>query len=275
MTMQPFTLLGAAQYASLCTAIHTDVQAWLDGWIYPPPTAKMAVDAISQGFDADRRSEGIRFTDGSGEQWAVVRFDQAARQKLCDRLLAGQDTSAASSGPTDLVSGMAESALLDLIAHVLPPAEGEYIKSGEDTVEACIPDSAFQPGNEAVHLKIDIDGLGLHIWLPVRPFADRITFPSPTQDIKSEELVAPREALSKQPMRFKVMLGSADLTLGAVANLRIGDVIHLDKDLQDPLTLIFDHSPARFAGYLGKMRDCYSFQIDGLLSKSDADGSTN
>lgn len=275
MKVQPFALLGAAQYASLCAAIHPDVEAWLDDWINPPPPAKLSADAISQGFDAERRSKGMRFADGSEEQWAVVRFDLATQQRLCDMLLAGQDASTASSRSTDIVSGMAESALLDLIAHVLPPVEGEYIKSGEGTVDAWVPDSAFQPGNEALHLKIDIDGLGLHIWLPVRPFSDRITFPSPTLEMKAEELVAPREALSNQPMRFKVMLGSADLTLGAVASLRIGDVIRLDKDLQDPLTLIFDHSPARFTGYLGKAHNCYSFQIDGLLSKRDADGSTN
>ena len=60
------------------------------------------------------------------------------------------------------------------------------------------------------------------------------------------------------------MLGDAELTLGELNQLKVGDVIQLDKPLQEPLALIFDESPVGLSGYLGREKDQLASKVAGL-----------
>lgn len=106
----------------------------------------------------------------------------------------------------------------------------------------------------------------LHIngWLPIQSVLPLVEMAWSEKPSNSGELDKPVDAIGGQKLNFEILLGSAELTLGMVSKLRVGDVIRLDKDLQAPLFLIFDKSPVRFSGYLGKQHDHFAFRIDSI-----------
>jgi len=50
-------------------------------------------------------------------------------------------------------------------------------------------------------------------------------------------------------------------------NIKVGDVIQLEKTLHDPLSAVFKKTDIKFKGFLGQNNNCLAFKIDSLYKK--------
>lgn len=263
MKVQPFVLLGNAQRNAFNASFSSDADAWAADWFARPPAVEVTSAPITNTFHTHRECNGLRLADASGVHWVVYSIDETQWMRLGAMLLADQEASARNLPAESLLFGLIRSALLDLTLRLLPLPEGEY-GLGQDTLAALLPDDAFTPGHEALHLTIDVQDAVIHSWLPLLPVLPRIGHALPEPSLTTGGLIKPREAIGNQRLSFEIHLGSAELTLGAIGKLAVGDVIRLDKDLQDPLNLVCGQSPLRFTGYLGKQHGHFAFLIDGI-----------
>lgn len=263
MKVQPFVLVNKSQSVAFNASFSSDAAAWAEDWFFEPPSIEVTSVPVSRTFDQHRSSKGIRFVAPSEGLWAVCSICDGSWSRLGSMLLADQEASAGDLSSGSILYGLVQSALFDLTRRILPLPDGAF-GSEQDTLEALLPDEAFNRGNEAMHLSIDIQGIVLSLWVPISPLMPRISKALPKSTSNIGRLIKPREAIGHRKLPFEIYLGSAELTLGAISELKTGDVIHLDKDLRDPLRLVFDKSSVRFSGFLGKLNDHFAFRIDSL-----------
>ncbi|MGD9364152.1 MAG: FliM/FliN family flagellar motor switch protein [Desulfobacteraceae bacterium] len=263
MKVHPFVLLSQSLCDGLEASFSSDVSTWAADW-FPRQCRSMVTAApISETVDEHRQSYGICFSDTFGEHWVICSIDEDCRKHLGAMLLGGHDILVEDPSPDGIAYGLIGAALLDLVNRLMPLTDGEYAAQ-QDTVEALLPEKAFEPGNEALNLKVDINSACIHLWLPIRSVLPRVEMVWSEKPSNSGELDRPVDAIGGQKLNFEILLGSAELTLDMVSKLRVGDVIRLDKDLQAPLSLSFEKSPVRFSGYLGKQHDHFAFRIDSI-----------
>lgn len=70
-------------------------------------------------------------------------------------------------------------------------------------------------------------------------------------------------SLSTTPIAIKGILSETTITVRDLVNLQVGDVIHLDSQVGDPIQLSIGHIP-RLVGKLGTSNRRYAIQITGI-----------
>lgn len=113
---------------------------------------------------------------------------------------------------------------------------------------AALPAALLRPHAGALLVTVEVDGEPLRMLVPggLLPAA-------PHAAHRPAALVPLRAALSDEPVRLRAEVGSAELTLGHLGRLGVGDVITLDVRLDQALPLVGADSIALpFRGYLGR-----------------------
>jgi hypothetical protein len=275
MKVHPYTLLGQKQYDAFGDAFRSSVSEWTTDWFSAPPKVNVSAAPIASTMGEYGKSNAIRFSDASGEHWAVFLVDKIAAAGLTSMLLCGQKVLPQNISSGNMVHALMEIALLDLCYYLLP-LSGGACQVEKAPVETLLSGEASDPVNQALYLlvdlavdlavdsAVDLDGVAVHAWLPLRPVLSRIAGAMPDADRCTGDMQKREQAIGRQPMSCEIQLGSAELTVGMVSRLGVGDVIRLDKELQDYLYMVFKESPIRFAGYLGKQQDRFAFRVDAI-----------
>jgi hypothetical protein len=168
--------------------------------------------------------------------------------------------------PNSMLNEVARLAILDLIKRILAlELDGEIHFGEEGDVESCLPPEAISRGREALCFSVDLQGVSFLIWAPVNLFLPRLVSLSKDSSDKEAVVVSPREAVANQQLTAFVTLGGAELSVDDLAKLKNGDVIRLDKDLREPLSLVVQNATASFSGFLGSQGDLLAFQIEDLV----------
>jgi len=77
------------------------------------------------------------------------------------------------------------------------------------------------------------------------------------------------QSLSGTPVAIKGVLSETTLTVRDLVNLQVGDVIHLDNRVGDPIQLNIGHIP-RLTGTLGTKNHRYAIKITGINEEAPA-----
>jgi hypothetical protein len=267
--------LGRKQYHAFGASFQSSVSEWAADWFPAPPKVNVSAEPLSSTISECGKSTAIRFSDASGEHWAVFLVDKIAAAGLASMLLCGQKVLPQNISSENMFHDLIGIALLDLSYYLLPLSEGAY-EIGKAPVETLSPGEASDSVNQmlgllddlvddlAVDLAVDLDGVVMRAWLPLRPVLSRIAGAMPDPDRCTGDMIKREQAIGRQPISCEIQLGSAELTVGAVSRLEVGDVIRLDKELQDHLYMVFKDAPIRFAGYLGKQQDRFAFRVDAI-----------
>jgi hypothetical protein len=263
MKIEPFIPLGQKQYDAFGASFRSDVSEWTTDWFSAPPKVNVSASPISLTISGRGQSTAIRFSDASGELWAVFLVDKIATADLASMLLCGQKVLPQSIASEDMAQDLVEIALLDLAHNLLPLSEGAY-QVDKAPVETFLAGEASDPVNKTLYLLVDLGDVAMHVWLPLGPVLSRMAGVMPDPDQCSGDMIKREQAIGRQPMSCEIQLGSAELTVGTVSRLGVGDVIRLDKELKDYLYMVFKESPIRFGGYLGKQRDRFAFRVDAI-----------
>jgi flagellar motor switch/type III secretory pathway protein FliN len=71
------------------------------------------------------------------------------------------------------------------------------------------------------------------------------------------------KVLAPTPVRLPVRLGQAELGLGALMSVAVGDVIRLERAADAPVEVLGPHGGALFRAYLGQTQGMVAIDIDG------------
>lgn len=134
-------------------------------------------------------------------------------------------------------------------ASIVPPSDVVIVVKFElemehtaGTITVCIPYSTVEPIRSKLYAGFQSDQLEVdHEWM--RRF---------------------REQLKDAEVDFTVELGHAHLYSGDLLNLKVGDVLTLDKDVNEVLVAMIEGVP-KFKGRAGMYRGNRAFKVEGYL----------
>lgn len=266
MKIHPYVVLGKTHRSELEGSLRVDLDAWASVWFSGDVSLSLKVSGARESFAPFRAMPTIKVNLGSGDQWVICPSDNTIIHQLSSLLLGGQNIHPERLHSDSLMNAVARQALRDLFRRFFPSETVSNFKfSDEKTLETSLPNDALMPGREAICVSFKLREITIPIWVPVSSLLARIGFPPNVGSSGSERIVKPRQAVANQKLTGWVTLGRAELTVGALASLKAGDVIRMDKDLQEPLALVFENFSAGFSGYLGRQDDLLAFRIQELL----------
>lgn len=93
---------------------------------------------------------------------------------------------------------------------------------------------------------------------------------SRTKSNASSPLASVRNAVASQPAKLEVLVGTAELPLPELATLAVGDVIKLDRRLEEPVLVKLGPGAPLCAGYLGTQGKHKAVQLAPLPDRKEA-----
>lgn len=127
-----------------------------------------------------------------------------------------------------------------------------------------IPDEVSYPGSGCFIADVIINDLKFKVILSSGTAEGCLSVAQPEISNGALQLVDVEKSIDHQPLGYRVGLGGAELTLDELVTLQVGDVLTLDHNINDMLTMRFDESPVSLSGYLGKVGDNKSFRVKSL-----------
>ncbi len=186
----------------------------------------------------------------SGDAW--LGADPAFETALARQLF-----SCASSGASSIAGAVAADARTELLAAI-----GAALQCAEpfDPVPGEAPQESLRRGSGAVALLVRIGGLQLHVIRDKLPSQRRAR-----ASIASPCVPAP-DALRHCNVGMLVTVGKLQLRLESLASIGVGDVLRLDRRLDEPALVTVDDGTPLCNGYLGSNgphRALSLFRADG------------
>lgn len=243
MIVDPFPLLGNIRRKALKSVLINRLESWRRQWIGAVIRVDVeAVELVRHKFEK-LVSQGIE---------DFITWNEKSGRKSFSALLLG-------CMPSDF-GGVAEKTLIDpLVEEAL--SDLFHVLSGEVSVQA--PQNACSGARTRLICQCVIGELAFSVVLPIEPFADQLALPALTGNEGALQSAA--NALGEQRLSGHVSLGYAELTLGDVAQLAVGDVIRLDASLEDFAHLVIDNTSRKFQGQLGHYGGRLAIQIKDIV----------
>jgi flagellar motor switch/type III secretory pathway protein FliN len=229
------------------------LQQWAKGWgvVLNDSAALTALDPRSASrmpWSCWQGSAGqriwIQIPDGFAN-WCERQIFGSAKQKA--KIERHAESIIARSIAQDAVQ-----ALLGALAAVGEADPG--LISREPDVEA-LPDALLQQGTGALQMT----------WAPApgRPLlvVYSALIAAPTIRAGRSELVPLDQVLAPQRLRLQVQLGAAEITLGQLQSLHVGDVIRLDRHLDEALLVQDAAAQKMFSAYPGRVQAHRAIEI--------------
>jgi len=266
MNVRPYVVLGTTQLTELQTMLADDLRDWMALWFGDSLDEKLLTVNVSRCLVVDCQQKAFRLSDEDGGHWAVYSVDGDSRVRIMSQLLSRRELPAQSEAAGRTVHELMVRVFEDLTKKFFQLDENIPLSRAEQLPpEKALPEEEFEPGRGIFEVKIDFAETTVLAWLPVLSLVSRFDSLYEIPRSSSAHFYPAAEVLSNQRLSSRITLGVAELSLVELMNLNIGDVVKMDKGLQEPLTLEMDNSSVKFSGFLGCSDNRFAFQVDALL----------
>jgi flagellar motor switch/type III secretory pathway protein FliN len=239
VNVTPYLLLKRSRAEQLSQRLLAALGEWAAGWAALPDHAVACSDACEAGQAALEQAWHRRVLADGAEVWTALPRDA---QRWMEQLVFGQDDGAP---PSPLAGSVATEALEALQGQLLHALTGQASRSEPDAAPAL---AMLRRGAGTVLCTVQLGARALRLLLP----AAAQGMPAPTR--RSATPVAPlREALAALPVPLTVDLCRAELTLGYLRTLAVGDVLALPMALDAALQVRGPGAGAVCAAHLGAL----------------------
>lgn len=229
MEWRPFKLLNASELDYLATAVEGIGAEWAQGWLRMPGAASARCKSLSGSTPALLPTERwLKFSAGDASLW--LADSTRVRGWVGRRMLGG----AAAGAP--LASEVLEHALTDLITRFfdrtgLPSRKPCRGIEGRPEADACRNGS----GAATCELTSGDDTLSMVLApaLVSALLAERSRAPRPARPAPLD----PRQCLDACRVTIEVGVGEAQVEIGVLHTLAVGDVVALEARVDEPLAL--------------------------------------
>ena len=265
-TIRPYRLYGESQTRPALEHARQIVDAWLGDWACERGARLSARLQTLHSPLMSQESAFLRVTGLEGDWCAVGLAPEFAAGFY--RLMFNLRSPGIGGEYLGVMSTVVEEALADLCFRLLG-SDGLVGTLGGHTVTGALPHEAHVPGSGCLTLSVDIAGAETAVWLSrvlVERWVKNVPARTPAVAEQAPTLVSPQHAISGQKVRARVRLGDADLTLGELAVLAVGDVIKLDNGIADQAELAFQDSHTKCLGYLGTSGGNYALRIESVIN---------
>ena len=256
--MQPWRLLGAADFDAIARALQPLVQGWVDAWLPDAVFSLTVTDAHAHPSLCMEASEQLLvLADAPGGAVLLsIMYGNNVLAMLQTQALAAFGVPAAqrSAGNDDaLPVAVAHYQLRDLATRLARQPLGSARR------HACFSEDRTQcpvasKGSGSVLLLLSLDRYVLRVCLPhdtVAAWCRRPVRGAKAPPIPLAPLVPTAEALADRRLALRLQAGSATLSLADLLSLQPGDVVRLDTTLDQPMELVSAQGAAIGRGYLG------------------------
>jgi flagellar motor switch/type III secretory pathway protein FliN len=235
--VRPFRPCSSSDIAAMQSRAREALRDWSRHWLGAE---------LDAGAAATCRPPQQGSLDDAGSWWQCrgaggcvwVSHGQCA---VVAQLLFGGD--AARPSGERLASGVARRALDALMRSLVQAGETQGVQAAQ------VPHHLAQPGRRALEIELKLATVQLSMLLEL-PQADALA-----KATRRETLKPTRDALARQAVRIDVRIGESELDLGTLRMLSVGDVLRLDRKLDEGVDLIVDGQRLPCVGYLAAQGD--------------------
>lgn len=251
MRVSPFHLSGQRTRAALETLLRTEVAAWAKGWFMGSQEAYVRVgseECVLTGC-------GWLHAGNGEESWVALRLRDGLWRGLAAELFGASGLGGAQ--PSVLMSAVMDESLGDLLGRLLAAAGVTGAMCRDDAGLAGLRTGY---GSGALQAFVSFDAL--QIDLCVGGDIAAALGAGDTSRSTRAPVLSPREAcIAQGRIAVDVRVGEAELTVGELSQLMIGDVIRLDALHRDPLSVRTRSGGVVGAAYLGLRDDQKAVQM--------------
>lgn len=258
-TVRPFFLYGETQLGHLRSKIAPIVAKWLVDWACDRGVEQTATVTLSDVSSLEKSHSYVRVTC-IGEGWCAVGLSGNSFN-ACMSLMFDRKSAHINGAKPGVMGAVVEKALADLASRLVEGAGGVDMIPSDVAVET-LPAIVHMPGSGCVVLSLTLADVGMHVVLNQHVVACYVNNPSAKAAVVKPGLISAKDAIGRERVRANVRLGDADLALGALSALQVGDVIELEKRITERCEMVFENSSTRCLGYLGKSDGRYALRID-------------
>jgi flagellar motor switch/type III secretory pathway protein FliN len=254
--VSPFLLLKRSTAVALAERASAALSVWGAAWAELPDSSVTCVAAnaadVYRTTPSNWRPRSL--ADG-GVVWvhAQTGLERALEQILFD--LVEEDPSGDARLRSSIATDVAADALEDLLAGAIFALTGQASSPAEP---APLPDRLFRTGAGTLHCSIGLADKSIKLLVPgsaIKPQPGAPSAPS------GRAVVDLHDAIAHLPVDLNVELSGAEVTLGALGSLAIGDVITLPDSLEQPVRVTGANGATMFHGHLGSLAGFHAIEV--------------
>jgi flagellar motor switch/type III secretory pathway protein FliN len=238
--VRPIHLPGAKALASVRQRTQTALVAWARQWVSGWQESDQRITALqvsaAEGVAQSPADEYEALRSATGCVW----FRRAAGDRVSlSRAVVGTELMSRTACVDDWIAGIADQAWGTRNRALCLELLGAPVGTATPASESELPASLFAFGSGAVQLSCEPLGLlaivDSAVWLSVPPM-ERTTHPLP-------KLAPLEQAAQRAAVRLEVVLGNVEVELGHVLDLRCGDVLRLQQQLDQSMAVLCEGKP--------------------------------
>jgi len=137
----------------------------------------------------------------------------------------------------------------------------------------------WAPGEAMVEQRLSVEwseargNISLYVPLAsLRQYDAQLSRSSPQDKTRADprDLHSVRQSLGPVPVEVKALLGDADLTVARLLNLKVGDIVRLDQDPEEPVTILVEGRP-KLRGFPTIHRGNVAVRVEDYITPDTAE----
>ncbi|MES9938914.1 MAG: FliM/FliN family flagellar motor switch protein [Candidatus Thiodiazotropha sp. 6PLUC2] len=172
------------------------------------------------------------------------------------------------SKPSLLLKEVALQALTDLAQRILSRTQSSNENNTFFLKNKILPKEATAKGSGAMVIWVKVGDMPFAFFVSPRTvelYLDGSNLGRPKES--RTKLVDVRQSLGRQKVKANISLGTAALSISELATIRIGDVVSLDKRINEPSAMKFDAYGTACEGFIGSKGNTLAFRISRIEDK--------
>lgn len=255
MPARPYALVAASTLATVQRVLQGALDDCCRAWGIAPASLTLA---CARAWEA-AAAQAWRQSHAEQDKTLHLGWNAGLALQLAHAMFGPDGAPAAAGGAPTLAQDTARQALAALVAALA----GACKCGAAEPAPADPPAALFARGSGAVLVQVRVGGETLQCLLndgAVCALAG-ISRVTPLALAKALPAVDFKAALTRVPVALPVHIGAADVALGSLLTLGVGDVIRLDTCADLPLTVHAPGGAALFGGYLGKADQSVALEL--------------
>ncbi len=260
MHVRPFKLINKTEFAFIDARAREVLSEWIGKWLVDKEigASALAADETKDSIRSDRASWWR--VSIAPEIW-VGAYVPAGLFQVLDTALSGDHPDMIKGLRSPLLRELMNKALFDLAKSMVDGFLGEQGQA--DVVQQAPEAETWRYGSGAALVELELEGERFCLVLSAG-LLDRVLEKSvPKWRGPAGDLVSIVEALATQPAELEVWLGEAELELAAIQSIAAGDVIRLQRKIDQPLYVCLKDNKDRelCAGFPGTYQGRKALQL--------------
>jgi flagellar motor switch/type III secretory pathway protein FliN len=266
VNVTPFLLLKRSTTERLAQRANMALARWSDVWNLLPGSALTCTAATDSHRSLAAPSDWHARTlanGGSGWLWLEMGLERSVEQMLFG--LRDMDATSDKHLSSSIANSVAQDAFEDLAAGLIGALTGQVSQPSSAGQSVPLPDKLFRAGSGAVLCTVSFAEKTIRLLLPAE------TIPAPTALEAQSGLSNPasprapmstlHQALAKVPIKLSVEVSQAELTLGYLRTLAVGDVLALPTSVDHPMRVCGPGDVTVCHGHLGTLTGFHAIEL--------------